>query len=286
MQNQRTQNRPRSGAAGARYSRIIRLRRRGIIHLLPIVVLLLFLVFILVSFFAVSEKRRAVMDEELQRATQAERTARQASHDTRIKISPPSDADPPAVKPTSESTAKSSAEAAAEAPADGSRPAWLGKPPHLETRDGIEVYLATASAGPYQTDDECDQVMDGEINKAVAIYSARIHPSDLGTQSGDTQQPVTLDSEFVQTHLIQGRWRETVDASFGPMRQETVLLAFDPRARAQIEHGWRETVVAGRLKQAGIAASAVLVALGCAFSLLKWGPGARRVSAGSQRPAA
>lgn len=146
------------------------------------------------------------------------------------------------------------------------RPDWVGKPPHLESRDGIEVYVATATAGPYSTPEECDRALGGEIDRVVTDFAEKeFQPIP--------DQPVKLDHAFVQNHLIQDRYRETVDSpSVGPMRQEHALLVFDNQVRAAIEQAWRATIVDQRLKYAAAGSGALLLVLGGVYSLLKWKP--------------
>jgi hypothetical protein len=149
-------------------------------------------------------------------------------------------------------------------------PDWLGKPPHLESREGPggpEVFVATATAGPYSTPEECDRALGAEIDRVVTDFAERqFQPAP--------DQPLKLDRE-VQEHLIQDRYRETVESpTVGEMQEEHVLLVFDNQVRAAIEQVWRSIMIVQRLAYAAAASVAVLLALGVVYLLLKWKPAA------------
>ncbi|HEX3998262.1 MAG TPA: hypothetical protein VHX65_06925 [Pirellulales bacterium] len=146
------------------------------------------------------------------------------------------------------------------------KPDWVDRPAHLESRGGLEVYVATATAGPYLTNEECDRALPGEIDRVVTDFAEKEFPQAIdGT--------VKLDRDLVENHLIQDRYRETVNtASFGPMLQEHVLLVFDRQIRSAIEQQWRSIMVAQRLQVAAIGSGAVLLLLGGVYSLLRWKP--------------
>ena len=150
------------------------------------------------------------------------------------------------------------------------RPDSVDKPPHMESplgSGGPEVYVATATAGPYSTPEECDRALGAEIDRVVADFAEKeFQPAP--------DQPVKLDRAFVQNHLIQARYRETVESSVGLMHQEHVLLVFDNQARAAIEQAWRSTIVDQRLKYAAAGSGALLLVLGGVYSLLRWKPAA------------
>jgi hypothetical protein len=143
------------------------------------------------------------------------------------------------------------------------RPDWVGQPPHLEQRGGLEIYFDAVTIGPYSTTAECDREVIPAANRSVRAYAE-------GHFAGGDE--VTLDSQFVQNHLIQARWRETVTTSIGPMQQEHLLLAFDRAVRSEIENRSRDVIIAQRLNSAAGGAGAVLLLVGGVYSLLRWGP--------------
>jgi len=151
------------------------------------------------------------------------------------------------------------------------RPDWVDKLPHLEQRQGMEVYVATAMVGPYSTAEECDRELAGAIGREVDQYVE----NRFGRSEG-----VRLDPQFVQERLIERRWRENVNVSIGAMQQEHVLLVFDQKVQAELEHLWRQVVVAQRLTYAAAGTSALLLLVGSVYSVLKWWPaGKPRVAA-------
>jgi hypothetical protein len=147
-------------------------------------------------------------------------------------------------------------------------PDWLGQAPHLESRDGIEVYVATATSGRYSTPEECDRALVAEIDRIVDDFAEKqFQPVP--------DRPVKLDRDDVEEHLIQGRYRATVNSSVGPMQEESVLLVFDRPVRAAIERQWRSVMAAERLRYAAAGSGALFLALGGVYLILKWKPSAR-----------
>ena len=57
------------------------------------------------------------------------------------------------------------------------------------------VYVATATAGPYPTIDECNQALPAEIDRAVTDYAEKEFQPVV-------DQPIKLDREVIKDHLI------------------------------------------------------------------------------------
>ncbi len=148
----------------------------------------------------------------------------------------------------------------------GPKPGWVDKSPRLEQRPEGEVYVATATAGPYSTAAECDRELDSEIDRVVQTYVER----KLGAGA-----VVRLNPPFVDDHLIRARWREKVTVSVGNMQSEHALLAFDRSVQTELERLWRQAVVGPRLAYAAAGLSGLLLLVGSVYSVLKWGPGAK-----------
>jgi hypothetical protein len=149
---------------------------------------------------------------------------------------------------------------------DSPRPSWVDRPAHLELHDG--VYVATATAGPYPTLDECEQALPAEIDRAVNDFAEKeFQPA--------VDQPVKLDRDEIKDHLIKDRFPETVTTSFGPMQQEHVLLEFGSQVRAAIADQWRAIVILQRLLYTARVAGTCFLALGGVYLLLRWKPATR-----------
>ncbi len=149
---------------------------------------------------------------------------------------------------------------------NSARPSWVDRPAHLELREG--VYVATATAGPYPTIDECNQALPSEIDRAVTDYAEKeFQPA--------VDQPIKLDREVIKDHLIAQQYTEKVSTSFGPMQQEHVLLEFGSQVRAAIAEQWRALVVFQRLFVTARVVGTCFLALGGVYLLLRWKPTTR-----------
>lgn len=149
----------------------------------------------------------------------------------------------------------------------GPKPEWVDKAPHFEQQAGSEIYVATATAGPYSTAAECDRELEGEIDRVAQTYVER----KLG--SGVI---VRLEPQFADDHLIRARWRENVNVSVGNMQSAHALLIFDPSVQTELQRLWRQAVVGPRLAYAAAGLSGLLLLVGSVYSVLKWGPGAKQ----------
>ncbi len=148
----------------------------------------------------------------------------------------------------------------------GPKPDWVDKSPHFEQHSEGEVFIATATAGPYSTTTECDRELEGEIDRVAQTYVER----KLGSGF-----EVRLDPQFVEDHVIRARWRENVTVSVGNMQSEHALLIFDRPVQNELERLWRQAIVGPRLAYAAAGLSGLLLLVGSVYSMLKWGPGAK-----------
>jgi hypothetical protein len=229
------------------------------------------LVMLGIGFVAFSSFRHRAVHTEMIDAEPHARNAEQRAWDVKVGDRRESAPAPPAPTPTDAAIAPaaqgvdntSSTAILPTNPAPTPRPAWVGQSPHLEQRDGQEIYFDSLTIGPYSTIAECDREMLPAVNRSVHTYAEGHFPG------GDE---ITLDSQFIETHLIQARWRETLTTSLGPMQQLHLLLAFDRTARNEIENRARQVIVAQRLNSAAGGAAAVLLFVGGIYSLLRWGP--------------
>jgi hypothetical protein len=136
------------------------------------------------------------------------------------------------------------------------RPPWVDVPAFsIGTVDYVPV-----DSGPYATRGECRRALAEAMQQAVTEY-VRDHRGDEGAV-----EHLVFDASYVKAHLRQGGvYEETVQASFGPMRQQHALLKFGKEFRDEIDRRWNQVVVTSRLAQVGLLAASVIVGLGIVF---------------------
>ncbi len=146
------------------------------------------------------------------------------------------------------------------AAAPSARPAWVEAPPR---RDG-DAYRMSITVGPYTTRLECDAKLPEALQSALDQYvETCLGPKAVGR--------VRLPPDYLRKQLVKQQWEETIQASFGPMKQLHVLLQFDQKTKNRIEDEWNSAIVAGRLWYTGTGVAAALVILCVAFGYLKMG---------------
>ena len=163
-----------------------------------------------------------------------------------------------AEKPTSETTP----------PAAEPRPAWVDAEPR---RNG-DTYQMSITVGPYATRLECDAQLPKALQGAVDAYVETY----LGPQAAGR---VRLPAEELRTQLVKEEWEETIQASFGPMKQLHVLLQFDHKMRDRIHEARTNAIITERLIYTGTGVGGGLLLLAILFALLKFDQvtgGARR----------
>lgn len=221
-------------------------------------------------FLMAIEKKREIVDE---RAIQERDLAQHAAEQRRFEeiargAHEKSASIPVSAQPTHDSKAAPAVKDAAPgtSPTANSRPDWVNQLPHSELKGGVEVYVAAATAGPYQTNGECDLALLPEIDKAATDFAEKKFP-----QSADGS--VKLDRDFVEKqHVVTDRVYELHDTSYGKWPEEYARLEFNPQVQAVIERQWQSVVVGQRLEVSAIGFGAVLLALGGAYSFLRRKP--------------
>ncbi|HEX5444735.1 MAG TPA: hypothetical protein VFW87_12930 [Pirellulales bacterium] len=169
---------------------------------------------------------------------------------------------PPATAPAGTAQAAGNAEAAdtAEA-ADGDHgrlPAWVYSGAGLVG----DVYQMPITVGPYATREECDteqaKALDDALHRYVCLF--------LGEDGAETLQVPGL---YVRRHIVRTQIEEHRETSVGPMIYRHTLLAFGPAEQQHIEEIYKQSLVARRLKFAGIGAAGVFGLLATVFGYLK-----------------
>jgi hypothetical protein len=142
------------------------------------------------------------------------------------------------------------------------RPAWVDAPDHAED-DGYQVAVRV---GPYATDVQCDADLPGAVAAAAQAY--------VESYLDHHAQGIHLRADRLAAapvKLVADEYRETVQTSFGPMRQLHARLLFDRRVNDWLREQVGDAVVAARLWYVGAAAVCVLASLGLLLAYLKAG---------------
>jgi len=146
------------------------------------------------------------------------------------------------------------------------QPDWVDHPPQVDENGG--VFVAAATSGPWKTLEQCNQALNGDIDRVVTDFAEKeFQPA--------VDQPVKLDREVINDHLVKERFHKTVESSVGPMQQEYALLEFGSQVRAAIADQWRALVVFQRLLYTARVAGTCFLALGGVYLLLRWKPATR-----------
>ncbi len=138
------------------------------------------------------------------------------------------------------------------------RPAWL------EMANGRygDVYYETVVVERYATAPEAEDALAEELQNRTRAYIDRY----LGAGASKL---FAVPSAYIHDHLVKDRYRETVESSVGPMVNAYAQLAFDRRARAQLQRMQRDAQIEHRLLDVAGGATAVLLVLGAVFGYLK-----------------
>ncbi len=163
---------------------------------------------------------------------------------------------PPATAPAGTAEAAGTAETA-----DGDHgrlPAWVYSGAGLVG----DVYQMPITVGPYATRDECDieqaKALDDALHRYVRLF--------LGEDGAQTFQVPGL---YVRRHIVRTQIEEHRETSVGPMIYRHILLAFGPAEQQHIEEIYKQSLVARRLRFAGIGAAGLFGLLATVFGYLK-----------------
>jgi len=138
------------------------------------------------------------------------------------------------------------------------RPKWLDGPTGLVNG----VYYKNVVAGHYATTAECEEALPAELNAAVDQFIDSYLP--VGAS-----KLVHLPSGYVHDEIVKAQYEETYDASFGPMKNLHVQLAFDRKVRTDLKRRYHTELAEIRMREVAIGAGSVLLLLGAMFSYLK-----------------
>lgn len=124
------------------------------------------------------------------------------------------------------------------------------------------VYRMPVSIGPYPSAADCDREKPQAFADAVKRYANEYLTEGAGER-------VSIPTAYINQHIYRTtaeEWRET---SLGRMVIAHHLLEFDDGVRHHIEDVYRESLVAQRLKYAGLGAAGVFGLLATVFGYLK-----------------
>jgi hypothetical protein len=143
-------------------------------------------------------------------------------------------------------------------PVSEARPVWLDQP---GGRDG-DIYYETVMVERYATAAEAEDALAEELQARTRAYVDRY----LGAGASKL---FTVPPAYIHDRLVRDRYKETVESSVGPMVNAYAQLAFDHRARAQLQRMQRDAQIEHRLLEVAGGAAAVMLVLGAVFGYLK-----------------
>lgn len=143
-------------------------------------------------------------------------------------------------------------------PVSQERPGWLDQP---GGREG-DVYYETVMVEKYVTAAEAEDALAEELQARTRAYVDRY----LGAGASKL---FTVPPAYIHDRLVRDRYKETVESSVGPMVNAYAQLAFDHRARAQLQRMQRDAQIEHRLLDVAGGAAAVMLVLGAVFGYLK-----------------
>ena len=141
--------------------------------------------------------------------------------------------------------------------ADPQRPDWIE---HPSGREG-DIYYETVMVERYTTRAEAE-----DAGRRTANANPGLSRPLFGA---GTRTLFTVPPAFIHDHLVKSRYEETVESSVGPMVNAYARLAFDRRARTQLQRMYRDAQTEHRLLGVAGGAAAVLLMLGSVFGYLK-----------------
>jgi len=137
-------------------------------------------------------------------------------------------------------------------------PKWLDEPIGLING----VYYTIVVAGPHSTRVDCDEELPAKLTEAVDRYI----DSYLGEGAS---RIVSLPPSYVKDEIVKADYEETYNASFGPMKNLHVQLAFDRKVCSELKRRYHNALADVRMKEVAIGGGSVLLLLGAMFSYLK-----------------
>ena len=146
--------------------------------------------------------------------------------------------------------------------AEVSRPDWIDNPPKMVGN----VYRKVVASGPYRTVEECHQALEGQLQEVVRERILQLEPGS----SAESVENFGVGLDYILHDICRnGEWVETVEASFGEMKQVFLQMQFDPAVDKQLRQAYRTQVRQQRVTHVAGTAGAVLGLVLLVFGLLK-----------------
>lgn len=138
-------------------------------------------------------------------------------------------------------------------------PDWTKEPAHMSS-DG--AYIMPIVVGPWQTRQECDAQLPGELQKALDRYAEKC----LGRPAVPR---VILPTRYLQQQVVANECEETLDTSVGPMKQIHLLLRFDDQVKKNVLEEHHRGMILVRLWQVGLGLAVILWPMAVIYAYLK-----------------
>lgn len=163
--------------------------------------------------------------------------------------------------------AESAKPAKTDEPAAEKPPEWVVHPPK---RVG-NTYRQVVVSGPFSTVDQCHHALEEKLRLAVQERLASQFSADSANQhfSPTSFRKMNLPLDYILREICRDEYVETVDASFGEMKQVHVLMEFDASIMQHLSEMWRNLEMWERLQTVVVLAIAALLLLTLVYGFLK-----------------
>jgi hypothetical protein len=147
-------------------------------------------------------------------------------------------------------------------PAQPVGPAWVDAAPQYSDN----AYVMPVTVGPYTTGAECEAEVYPALENALAEYIKLL----LGPAAAQRRVRLPDSGYQLRQQCVRQEWVETFQSpTVGPMVELHLQLVFDGKMQDRIRDALRQSIVAGRLRLAGVALAAVLALLAIVYAALK-----------------
>jgi hypothetical protein len=171
---------------------------------------------------------------------------------------------------TGTATSSPSTPAPSAAASDQPKPAWTSGPSEWYAQPENATYVVV-QAGPYSTIQECYEQLKSEMRQAVGSRIMQLVREEMGRSAVDVPalEQMHLGTTYIESNLVDRKYLENGEASFGPTKTAWALLRFDGDDDQRLIETWKVYARVRGVKNAVTASALVLAVLASIFALLK-----------------